>query len=63
MRIFLVGAIVLITFAIIATAAHDGLCLGVTALTWLCAALLSYFVDRLLGWTFAAGGFSRQPPQ
>lgn len=53
MRIFLIGAIVLMVFMIIATAAHDGLCLGVTWDTWLGASLLSFFVELLTGWTAA----------
>ena len=56
MRIFIVGAIILIVFAIIATAATSGVCLGVTAFTWLCASLLSFFVDLLLGTTVGSDG-------
>jgi hypothetical protein len=50
-RIFIVGAIVLIVFAIIATTQASGQLFGVDSFTWLCAALLSYFVDLLVNWT------------
>ena len=67
MRIFIVGAIVLIVFAIIATATtgvNAGQLFGVWWYTWLCAALLSFFVDILVGWTWAVGPFVRRerPP-
>jgi hypothetical protein len=61
-RIFIVGAVVLIVFAIIATA--HGVCLGVTWESWACAALLSFFVDCLLGTTVGNGGVVwRRPNQ
>lgn len=57
MRLLLIGAVVLIVLAIIATATATGQALGVTWYTWLCAALLSYFVDLLLGgWGVAVPG-------
>ena len=67
MRIFIVAAVILTVFAIIATAAHDGLCLGVTWNSWACAALLAFFVDLLIGgWVGnAIGGpfvVRRNPP-
>jgi len=64
MRIFIVGAIVLIVFAIIATASTTGELFSTTWFTWLCAALLSFFVDVLVGWTWAVGPFTRRerPP-
>ena len=64
MRIFLLGAIVLIVLAIIATAAASGSCLGVSALTWLCASLLAFFVDLAWGLTVGSGGVVRRqgPP-
>jgi ABC-type multidrug transport system permease subunit len=55
MRILLIAAIVLIAFAIIATASATGTCLGVGWATWLSASLLAYFADLLLGWTFSPG--------
>ena len=55
MRVFIVGAIVLIVFAIIASAASTGQLFDVTWATWVSAALLSFFVDLLLGWTWAVG--------
>lgn len=60
MRIFIVGAIVLIVFAIIATAQASGDLFSVTWYTWLCAALLSFFVDLLTGWAWAVGPFVRR---
>ncbi len=55
--LFLAGAIVLIVFMIIATAATTGELFGVTWVSWLGASLLSYFVDLLLGggWGFGGG--------
>lgn len=53
MRLFLIAAIVLIVLAILATASATGTCLGVTALTWIAAALLAYFVDLLWPWALA----------
>ena len=55
MRIFIVGAVVLIVFAIIATAQDSMQLFGVWWYTWLCAALLSFFVDLLTGWAWAVG--------
>lgn len=60
MRIFIVGAIVLIVFAIIATSQATQDLFSVTWYTWLCAALLSFFVDLLLGWAWAVGPFVRR---
>lgn len=61
-RLFLAGAIVLIVFAIIATASNTGTLtlFGVTWFTWLCASLLSFFTDLLLdGPAFDGQGFHR----
>ena len=44
----MIGAIVLIVFAIIATAAATQEFLSVTWTSWLCAALLSYFVHLVV---------------
>jgi hypothetical protein len=60
MRIFIVGAIVLVVFAIIATAATTGELFGVTWYTWLAASLLSFYVDLLTGWAWAVGPFVRR---
>lgn len=60
MRLFLIGAVVMIVFAIIGTAAANLQCLGVDWTTWLCASLLSVFVDWLFGApAWANGGFTR----
>jgi hypothetical protein len=56
MRLFLVGAIVLITFGIIASATDSQQLFSVWWYTWLMAALLSFFVDLLTGLSFGAGG-------
>jgi hypothetical protein len=60
LAIFLVAAIVLIVFAIIATAATTGQLFGVTWFTWLCASLLAYFVDLLTGWGYQSGTWGRR---
>ena len=49
MRLLILASVILTIFAIVATAAHDGLCLGATWDTWISAALLAFFVDLLLG--------------
>jgi len=49
MRLFLIAAIVLIVFMIIATAATTGMLFGVLWYTWLGASLLSFFVDIAFG--------------
>ena len=63
MRVFIVGAIVLIVFAIIATSQASMDLFSVTWYTWLCAALPSFFVDLLLGWAWAVGPFVRRDRQ
>lgn len=63
LRLFIIGAIVLIVFSIIATAANSGQLFSVSWYTWLGAALLSFFVDILVGgWAWAVGP-PTQPPQ
>jgi hypothetical protein len=49
-RIFIVGAIVLIVFGIIAAAAASQTFLSVQWYIWLMASLLSFYTDILLGW-------------
>jgi hypothetical protein len=56
MRLFLVGAIVLITFGIIASASSSQTLFSVWWYTWLMASLLSFFVDLLTGLTFGPHG-------
>jgi uncharacterized integral membrane protein len=60
MRLFIVGAIVLIVFSIIATAQASLQLFSVTWDTWLCAALLSFFVDLLFGVTWVDGRVARR---
>jgi uncharacterized integral membrane protein len=49
--VFLIGAIVLIVFAIVATTNAALTFIGsISWATWLCAALLSVFTHFLLGW-------------
>jgi hypothetical protein len=55
-RIFLVGAVVLIVLGIIASASDSMQSLGVWWYTWLMASLLSFFVDLLTGLAIGAGG-------
>ena len=60
MRIFIVAAIVLIVFAIIANSAASGTCLAVDYFTWVAAALLAFFTDCLLGgYVWAIGPWTR----
>ncbi len=47
--IFLVAAIVLIVFALIAAAQATLVLFGVSWTVWLCASLLAYFVDIATG--------------
>jgi hypothetical protein len=65
--LFLVAAIVLVVFAIIATASvgiNAGELFGVTWYTWLGASLLAYFVDLLVGgFGYANGGWGRHDSQ
>lgn len=66
MRLFIVGAIVLIVFTIIATAQSgsnivSASLFSVSWYTWLAAALLSFFADLLTGgWAWAVGPFARR---
>jgi hypothetical protein len=61
--IFLIGAIVLIVFGIIATSittgADAGQFLGVSAITWFMASFLSYLTDIAIGWGYADGRWGR----
>jgi hypothetical protein len=58
--IFLVAAIVLIVFAIIAGAAANGLCLGTNWAVWIAASFLAYLTNLLFGgWGFANGTWGR----
>jgi hypothetical protein len=63
MRIFLIAAVVLIVFAIIATAGASGLFLSVSGSVWFEAAFLAFLVDALLGGTIATAIGNRNPPQ
>jgi hypothetical protein len=49
MRIFLVAAVVLIVFGIIAAAGATDLFLSVSAVIWFMASFLAYLTDCLLG--------------
>lgn len=58
--LFLVAAIVLIVFMIIATAATTGELFGVTWFTWLGASFLAFLVDLLFGgFGYANGAWGR----
>ena len=63
LRLFLIAAIVLSVFAIIASAQASLELFSVTWITWICAAALAYLVDVLFnGWGVDTG--TRQaPPQ
>jgi hypothetical protein len=58
--LFLVAAIVLIVFAIIAGASSTGLCLGSAWPVWVGASLLAYYADLLFGFEYADGGWGRR---
>lgn len=58
-RLFLIAAIILLAFAIAASAAADLTFLTVSWTTWLCAGLVSWAVDHLFGGVPVSG---RQPP-
>lgn len=63
LRIFIIGAIVLAAFAVVASAASNGACLGVSYSSWLIASLLSFFVDVLTGgYAWTVGTPRQQPP-
>lgn len=49
MRIFLVAAIVLLVFALIASVIHGGLFLTAHAITWIASALIAWALDQRFG--------------
>ena len=49
MRLFILAAVVLTVFMLVAAASATGLCLGSNATVWLAGALLAFFADLLLG--------------
>jgi hypothetical protein len=56
--LFLVAAVVLIVFAIIAAAGTSGLCLGSSWFVWAAASLLAYYADLIFGgWGYANGAW------
>jgi uncharacterized integral membrane protein len=58
--LFLVAAIVLIVFAIIATSQATMDLFSVTWYSWLCASILAYFVDLLFGgFGYSNGSWAR----
>lgn len=65
MRIFIIAAIVLVVFAIIAAASTTMKCLGSAWPVWACASLLAFYTDLLLG-GYVAGFITahrQAPPQ
>lgn len=60
--VFLVGAIVLIVFAIIATDKTTLAFLSVSWTSWLCASILSFLTNLLLPWGIDVGS-KQQTPQ
>jgi hypothetical protein len=66
--IFIVAAVVLTVFAIIATAqttgADAGQLFGVSYISWFIAGFLSFLVDLLVGgWGYASGAWGRRQDQ
>lgn len=63
MRIFLLAAIVVVVFALIAALDTTGRCLGQTSTVWLVASLLGFYLDQLLGgWVAVQIGAHRTAP-
>jgi len=60
--IFLIAAIVLIVFGIIA-AAGNGLLFSITWYIWFMASFLAYLTDLVVGWGYADGQWGRGPRQ
>ena len=62
-RILLIAAIVLIVFALIAFSRTTGVFWVTNGSVWLCASILAYFTDLLLGGALATAlGRRREPP-
>jgi hypothetical protein len=60
LRIFLVAAVVLTVFAVIASAADNALCLGSPWNLWISAAFLAFLADMIFGgWGYANGAWGR----
>lgn len=58
--IFLIAAIVLVVFAIVAAAGSTGLLFGTTAIVWFFASFLAYLVDLLVGFGYQDGTWGRR---
>ena len=59
--IFVVAAVVLVVFAIIASAGATGLLFGTTAITWFFASFLAYLTNLVFGgWGYGAGGWGNR---
>jgi hypothetical protein len=58
--IFLIAAIVLVVFAIVASAGSTGLLFGTTATVWFFSSFLAFLVNLAFGgWGYANGGWGR----
>jgi hypothetical protein len=58
--IFIVAAIILIVFAIIGSAAANGLCFGVQAIIWFEASFLAFLAHLVFGgWGYSNGAWGR----
>lgn len=58
--IFIIAAVVLIVFAILASAGTTGLLFGTAAITWFFASFLAYLTNLVFGgWGYANGGWGR----
>ena len=62
LSIFMVAAVVLIVFGIVAGAAHNGLCFGVQWFVWFMASFLAYLADVITG-GWAPWTYTRSPVQ
>ena len=60
-RLFLIAALVMFIFALIASLASDGLCLSESFSVWAAAGFIAFVADCLFGgWVTAS--IQRQPP-
>jgi hypothetical protein len=58
--IFIVAAVVLIVFAIVASAGTTGLLFGTTAVVWAYASFLAFLANLVFGgWGYANGAWGR----
>jgi hypothetical protein len=62
-RLFIIAAVVLVVFAIIAFASTTAKCLGIDGYVWVSASLLAFYTDLLVGGWVMTNLVHRPPPQ